>query len=612
MKKKSTIKIKNISKQKSDDLLHSLLEQLVAEAHVDPESVVFLSKLLSREVKSEKSDTREYNNTFVSRLDTSTMHFMDVGLKNDVNPGDGVKVTAWLQKQIDKNPELANYLERVIKEKKVISREFLLDPIIPFCGAISDDIGTKFILRSEQMDTFMSVLSEIEENRSKFINEKDWADILAAIKLADKRIKKESIIFLAPVEEGIIGTHRELTSDEKIQFGFDPVQPMDADFRKDDHDLISLKELAHVMRGNTVDYLSPFAGAFLKYMPELNSAGIRGIVFEVVDDKLNSVQVSRFDGKSAIPYGPTEAAIAVAQCFPELKTIFDLKHNVKFYVSVSGFICAPEDIKSWGYTNLLPKLNKAIPAGETILFHFIGDSTRGEDDHGDILVPAATRIYFYPYKPSDMHPAYQKMMVLYGQSDNMFHSCGLDPAHKFFSQEYVDELMNWSPSLDRQPASKFIYRQIMEPVSKFYPPGSLFYEHTKPIFGEFLGEDLSNAFYGENEYTPEKYLWFAQRSKDLPNEEANRVKELSLLNWVMCLPSAFLLYEYMNNQKSGLSTKSVFTTFHRLRACDTSKFMGEMVDSIKTAKAYKESNDEVKNGADFLESAKKLWKKLGR
>ena len=615
MNKKTSIKIKNISKKKSDDFLASLLMHLAAEAHIDPASVVFLSKLLSREIKPEKSDTREYNNSFISRLDSPTMRFMDVGLKDNIYPGEGVLVAAWLKKHIDNDPELANSLEEVLKTKTRTGPNFSSDPIMPFSGVISEDIGTKYLLRTEQMDTFLSVFNEIEEHRSEFIQDEDWSLIMSAIKKADKRIKNEDIIFLTPVEEGITGKHRDMTEEEKNKFGFDPAQKMDADFRKDEHDLVSLKELAHVMRGNKVDYLSPFAGAFLKYLPELNEAGVRGIVFEVIDDNLKSIKVSKFLGKDKIPHGPTEAAIAVAQCFTELKGILDLKHNVRYYVSVSGFVCGPEDLKSWGYIKMTPKLNKIIPAGECIMFHFIEDQKRDEEVGGKIewiFVPAATRIYFYPYKPSDLHPGYQKMSVVYGISDNMYHSCGNDPDHKFYSKEYEDDFKQYHPSFNSQPTARYVYNKIISKVDRFSSPYSLYLPHGKEEFGNDLGEEMSNSLYGENEYTPEKYLWFAERSPNLPNEEAKRVEDLSLLSWVLCLQSSFLFYEYTQSKKGGLSTKPVFTTAYRLPKYDSSDFTKEFIKNIETASAYREANAEMDKGADVIQTMKNLWKRLGK
>jgi hypothetical protein len=618
MSKKNGIKIKNISRKKSYLILSQLLEKLVAEAHVNPEAIKFLSNCLTREVKQEKEDTREYNNNFISKLDVATLNFMDAGVKNDFFPGEGVLLTAWLQNHVDKNPELADYLVEVVKEK-FKQLDHMKDPILRFCAPVSYDIGSKYLLRTEQMDTFLSVFSEIESNRSKFVSDEDWSVIMTAIKKADKRITNEDIIFLSPIEEGITGKHRELTKQEKEKFGLGGEEAhQDADFRKDEHDLVSLKELAYVMKGNTVDYLSPFAGSFLKYMPELNAAGIRAIIFEVVDGLLSSIKISKFDGKQNIPYGPTEAAIALANCYPELKTVENFKSNVCYYVSVSGYVCAPEDVKSFGYSEMVPKLNKVVAAGETFLFQVIGDLKFLDSKYKEyILHPSMIRLYFCPYKPSELHPIYQKMTVLYGQSDNMFHSCGYDPNHLFYSAEYAERFRKQCGGniFSDQPSARYIYKDLSEKnKSGFLPPEVIFssFPDFKKKYGH-LGEEVSNGMYGENVHVGLKYLEFAQNLKGFPNEEAKIIATIGCLYRSLCLPSAFLFYNYTQNEKGGLSSSPVATTIRKsYPAYDESgankAFSIDLAESADLAKA----NAEIKQGKDYLAVMKDFWAKIDK
>lgn len=610
MKKINKIRIKNISKKKSEDILNQLLVTLVAEGRVNPESIKFLSDRLTRPVNQEKEDTREYNNSFVSKLDLATLNFMEAGVKNDFFPGEGVLITAWLQKHIEKNPELADYVVEVMKDK-FNQIDHMKDPILRFCAPVSYDIGAKYILRTEQMDTFLSVFSEIEENRGKFISDSDWSLILSAVKKADNRITSEDIIFLSPIEEGITGNHRQLSTEEKERFGFgDKKSLMDADFRKDEHDLVALKELAYVMKGNSVDDLSPFAGAFLKYMPELNELGIRAIVFEVVDNILKSVKISKFEGKSVIPYGPAEAAVALAQCFPELESVKDFKANTRYYVTVSGFVCSPDDIKHFGYSEMTPKLNNAIPAGETIMFQAIGDLKYSGIPH-----PSAVRLYFYPFKPSQLHPIYQKMTALYGQSDNMFHSCAYDPKHIFYSDQYSEKFSRdvSANMFNDQPSARYVYNDIKK-SNPFIPPGAIFSKAAeyKKMFGT-LGEEVSNSMYGENIYTAQKYLEFASKLSGFPSDEAKKVLSLECLDFTRCLPSAFMFFNYTQNEHGGLISTTVATTIRKsLSSYDYKRVSGNLTENMAATADLSNALEDMKKGKDILVVMKEFWNKLDK
>jgi hypothetical protein len=362
------------------------------------------------------------------------------------------------------------------------------------------------------------------------------------------------------------------------------------------------------MRGSNVDYLSPFAGAFLKYLPELNAIGVRGVVFEVENNLLKSIKLSNFDGKLKLPFGPTEAAIAVTQLFPHLKSEDDFNLNTRYYASVSGYVCGPEDSKSYGYGEIAPKLTKVVPAGETILFQRIGDLAFA----GKPTI-SGTRLYFYPVKPSDLHPAYQKMMVVYGQSDNMFHSCAYDPKHEFYNDEYAENFGdNASGNLfNSQAAACYVYNKIIKPESKYTPPASIFITKRKKEFG-FLGEEVSNSIYGENEHTGRKYLEFAKILKNYPNEEAVRVQSAELLEYFHSLPTAFLFYKYTQNDKGGLTSMPVATSVVKaLPAYDHKAVHGnfgqELAEGALLADAVERANDE-KN--DYFAIMKDFWAKL--
>jgi hypothetical protein len=558
---------------------------------IDPKSIELLSKVLSRTIMPEKADTLSYNLKYVSLMNSPIIQMMEVGMKDSFRPGDGLETT----------------LKGVHYPSILHSR----DPVFQFNSYFAFDIGCRYLLRSEADDNFETIFSEIKSLSTQFMRNEDFKIIESAIEAAMPRINNETVMFLSPHPKGICGEHRDMTPSELATYGFSQDTKMNMDVRKDDHDLISLRELAFVMKGGIVDDLSPFASAFLKYMPELNKSGIRALVFEVIDSKLKSIKLSKFKGKDAIPYAPTEAAVAVINCFPELKQHKDLKINTRYYVSVSGFIAAPENKNHFGYTEMTPKLSRAVPAGECVMFNLMEDCW--VDDFDDELeawiYPNTTRLYFYPYKPSDFHPYDQLMTAMCGQSDNMFHSCAYDPESKFYNKEYEEKLLSNDTALDDQPTARYIYVKIIAPAIDYFPPGSLFYPHGKAKFGK-LNEDLTNALYGDNLYTAEKYLFFALNKNNMPKDEAAVMETISLGTWyVKSLPAAIRFYEYYKQENSGLGTKCVFTSFHHLKACDATRWTKQLIGNLKNrgqcAAAEKESKE---TGNAFMNILKRLKK----
>jgi hypothetical protein len=581
---------------------------------IDPESVKLLSKVLDRQITPEKATTHDYNLKFVSKLNSPACQMMEVGMKNSFQSGDGIKMAAWLLKHVEKDPELSDKITAILEDPECIAQNHLRYPVFQFNSYFAGDIGCKYLLRTEEDDTFEKIFSEIKSLAPEFMSIEEFELIEEAIEKAQKRIFKEKVMFLHPHPHpnGISGKHRNMTASELSTHGFSANTEIDIDERTDDHDLVSLKELAYVMNGNDVDLLSPFASAFLKYMPEINELGIRAIVFEVTDSKLKSIKLSHFEGKDRIPYGPIEAAIGVLSCFPHIKTRTDMDRNTRYYASISGYIAAPENKNHYGYTEMVPKLNRAVPAGECMLFNQMEDGWR--DTHQKVrphwIRVSATRLYFYPYKPSDLHPYDQTMTANCGQSDNMFNSCAYDPKSEFYNNAYEEKLRNWKLGFDSQPNIRYVFTYIIAPAENFTPPGALFYPWGKKLFGEQLIKDLLNGLYGDNDYIADKYEYFAINKPNMPTELAKRMDEACFGNYyIKTLPAAITFHDYHQQKNAGLGTESIKTTFHHIPECDTRRFTQALVNSAETVAHYRTAEKESKaTGNSFMSILKRLRK----
>ena len=541
-----------------------------AEALVNPEYVKHLSTVLGREVKQEKADTRDYNNAFIRRLDMQALELMEGGLKDDILPGEGMKIKGFgdLSKG---NDVLIQRLKRAIETQSYNS--------FPFSKEISDDIRVKFLLRTENTDTFESLFNDISNNRKDIIGDEDWSTLQSSMLASQKRLELERVMFLSPLDEGITGQVKKLSKSESDRFGLNDAT---VDIRQDSHDLVSLRELAAALKGEQVDQLSPFAGSFSKYMPELNNAGVRGVVFVVEAGQLKSIKLSKLNGKEIVPFGPVDAAISVSDLGFEINS-----ETTKIYVTVSGAVAAP-GTGEYSYLNKMPLNENIVPSAETFLFN---------NFEGEIL---STRIYFYPYKPSQLNPVYQTMSVVYGDSDQMFNSCAIDKKKEFFNEEVRKDFFEKISfyGYDDEPGVKAAKMHFMEELDG---PEDLV-SNEMPEYLD-IGIKASDSLYGENKYTVDKYLAVAKNNPRFPNELSSKVVASNLLNKYHPLSARFIVYDYLDNNNGGLTKEANITTLSQIPRYNFNQILEDFKVDVKMNKLMEKTLEVQKKKNISMEAA---------
>jgi hypothetical protein len=131
---------------------------LTGEAAVDPKQLTILSSILGRKLKQEKLDTRAYNIKFISFNDLQTIELMEAGLRLDFFPGDSLKSHATINKD-NGDQWLFERLKKAIEKKDYSS--------FPFTSHISEDIRTRYLLRTDATDSYTNIMGSFNRSNEK-------------------------------------------------------------------------------------------------------------------------------------------------------------------------------------------------------------------------------------------------------------------------------------------------------------------------------------------------------------------------------------------------------------------------------------------------------------
>jgi len=237
----------------------------------------------------------------------------------------------------------------------------------------------------------------------------------------NERISKNKLMFIEP--EVYLGKEMRMSAKEMEKFQIAASDLLKYDQRNDGPDLIALKELVNIAKGDKVHDLSVAAGFFAKYVTELMEVDCYGVVFHVEKDKLKQIKLYTpyaFDKaglkanfiKYYTRYAPTEAAFALAQVmeesYPNVEDAFN--KNNKFFVVVPGTVSGPMHSLPFNYERMSFNDVQTM-AGEVFLYNMI------EDRH------VSTRIYFVPESYENFHPYHQHGSVIFGNNDQSYQSC---------------------------------------------------------------------------------------------------------------------------------------------------------------------------------------------
>jgi len=392
------------------------LENLVL-AVVDPNYLKKLSEIVDRELIASK-DTEDYNSSIVSGFfDKASISMREAG-QISVEPGDVFKINevakAFAQ---NRKPNLENF-----NDISVVANYHSF----PFSIGLSQEMRTHFLLKTSKSDNFDSLIDEVDGLISKYLSINDWIKLKTAIKKAETRLFANKIKVLKA--EKILGVEQELSRAEAEDNGIAYNPSLKIDVRSDNHDLLALKELISMLKGENVHHLTIGPGFFAKYIPEIKELGYDGIVFKTEQNKLKEIKLSKNDENMIVDFSPIVAANIVINEYSysinsKNKKVFHKKdiytNNSRYYVVVDGCISAPEDKRIVGY-EALSKNTIAVKCGEVFLFENLEDKYE-----------ICTRLYFVPYDYSDLNLIHHHGSVVFGSNDQSMHSCVANPEEDF-------------------------------------------------------------------------------------------------------------------------------------------------------------------------------------
>lgn len=434
----SQMNIKKLSEYKLshlDKINITLIAHLLTKAAVNPEYLKQISELLKRQLVAEK-DTANYNTQVISKfIDKMTLSLRDAGQKN-LKPTDGFKIEESIEAALDNREADFSLFDPKNEDNKNYEK-------FSFNELVQKELRAFFILRTEALDTFEGLIDEIDGLMPKYMSIQDWTTLKMAIHKGNDRLFNNKLMFLEP--ESYQGKESKFSASELEKFEIvSPAGFLKYDLRSDGPDLLALKELVSLLKGEEAHPLTIGPGFFAKYMPEILEKQIAGLVFKMQDNKLQEIKVFKdskfleYDETSMVNdkriyYAPVEAATMLSCSYTiEDYTVIrfkkevplkrhvpmDLfKDNTKYYVVADGCVGGPKNGSPLGYKSI-SKNELAIDAGEVFLF---------EKQNEEVY---STRIYFVPYKYDEFHPMNQHGSVIFGNNDQSYHSCITDRRDK--------------------------------------------------------------------------------------------------------------------------------------------------------------------------------------
>lgn len=388
----------------------------------DMEYIKTVEKLIGRKITPEK-DTANYNSQVISYfIDKTMLALRDCGQKG-ITPTDAFKIEAhFIAEETKKAPNL-----HVFSLENPLNKDY---EHWAFNNLVDRELRTHFILKTEALDSFDSLIDELDGLMPNFITVEEWNKLKMAISKGNERVAKNKLVFIEP--EVYLGKEMRMSDKEMLKYQIAASDLLKYDLRSDGPDLIALKELVSMVKGEKVHPLSVGPGFFAKYVSELMDEDIYGVVFHVEKDKLKRIklftppsvekplikaQLKKWDER----YAPVTAAIALCTTmekeFSSLEKVFNSDKD-KYFVVAPGRVSGPMLSLPFNYEKVSFNDVQTL-AGEVFLYQKLEDKS------------SATRIYFVPESYENFHPYHQHGSVIFGNNDQSYHSCALAPNASF-------------------------------------------------------------------------------------------------------------------------------------------------------------------------------------
>lgn len=417
--------------------------ETILTAAVDPEYLKQVSEMLKRKLTGEK-DTANYNSQVISNfIDKTSVSLRDSG-QSTILPGEGFKIDEEFDALIQNRMPNHDLFDKSKDVDRSLS-EF------PFSDKFERELRTKHILKTEALDTFFSLMDELDGLMPQFMTTEQWLKLKMAISKGNDRVQKNKLVFIEP--EVYIGKEMKMSQKDLDKYGLrSDMGTLKYDLRPDGPDLLALKELVLMARGEDVHSLSFGPGFFAKYMPEFYEQFIVGIIFHVKANKLKSITFNEitlesikknFNLKERFTPADAPCILAADLQFKGDKFLETITNDDRYYVITHGRVAGPKDFKPFGYES--SSFNEvSIDAGEVSLFY--------KATNNKVI---GTRIYFVPYVYSSFHPYHQHGSVILGNNDQAYHSAGQENGGNsdgFYREEFINTIYAPNPLNIFQPS----------------------------------------------------------------------------------------------------------------------------------------------------------------
>jgi hypothetical protein len=407
---------------------------------IEPKDLRAMAKIVGRDLESKKSPNNYNYDLFSKTRDKVAGMFSEIGIDHIMNK-DVVEVTAMGRYHNFKRMEIFD-LDMAMEKGDYY--------LYPYNLVIENEIRTKYLLQTEADDDFKDMVEELFIHLKKYLKKEDLEKIDRALNKAKERVYKQTIKFLDPYQGLEEGNYRELTKEEMEQNLIVSDHSVYIDERTERFDLLALKELLLIFRGDkNVDKYSIGMGFFNKFLPELKDEGIDGIIMHIKEGQIENLKVESFKGKINFNYSPLKASLFTHQAFlsdyeekerklgekvvkyTKFSNFREIQDNEFFIVSVDGAVANQEDINLIGYSGTSYN-NKIEKAGETFLI-----------DNEKMV-----RLYFTPYNYLNFPLVHNHGSVIFGSNDQTYHSVSELPNEKI-SESMIGKLQKmWNSRSD--------------------------------------------------------------------------------------------------------------------------------------------------------------------
>ena len=596
------INIKKIDYLKLDSKeLEDLLKFKMLQAGVNPEYLDQLSTLLKRDLKATK-DTDDYNKNLISEsIDSILKVFMDGGLSS-IESGEYIKINERIMQNIHNGDHFRDLQE---------SQEIESYSKFPFSEVVFSEIRAKYLLQTSLKDSFKSLMLDFEQISDEIISIEDKVVFQDAIKKAEERIFKNPLKFPAPpsgYEQGIL---RRVTEEERKENGV-PANFL-IDERYDNHDLLALKDLILLLKGEKISPISVGPSFFAKYMPEIKDLGYAGVLIECQNNFIKKIKLTKVPNGN-IGYSPISAALQIvfnktfeveilAPVKGKKSVPFKIKNRIKdifsnentFFIITDGCVSFSSNKKPYEYESFSNN-DSTLKSGEVFFF--------GKDENNKIV---QTRICFVPYDYSALNIRHQHGSAVYGCNDQTFHSCYLQnskiskqliESYRTFWKNLIDSKQKdygdaFSPAVIAARLHNFLKEE-----DKISDPSEIFKE--KNIIA------LNSAICSISEQTDFTRQWTLQTldwensgySEDVLKEIEKMSEHEAPLN------RRWLLKKYLEDN-SGLTTEKQPTYYIQLaEKLEQNKY----TESFEILLKIQEMKKQVENGISFEKALESIFK----